>query len=95
MSLIIMGSRQKSPIDLTSEGPGTRSVSAAPSTSSLPNVFGRMMAGKDKVQEVIYHDKCTRLEPIYNTNYNPYEKPPKGQPGGYSLYVFGKPLWDD
>jgi hypothetical protein len=28
-------------------------------------------------------------------NYNPFKKPPKDLPRGYSLYVFGKPLWDD
>jgi hypothetical protein len=53
------------------------------------------MAGKGKVQELIRRDTCKRPEPIYNANYNPYEKPPKDQPGGYSPYVYGEPLWDD
>jgi hypothetical protein len=38
---------------------------------------------------------CKRPELIYNANYNPYEKPPDGQSGGYSLYVYEEPLWDD
>jgi len=54
-----------------------------------------MIARKGKMQEVLYRDTCNRLELIYNTNYNPYEKPPKERPGGYSLYVYGEPLWDD
>jgi hypothetical protein len=53
------------------------------------------MARKGKVQELIRRDTCKRLEPTYNANYNPYKKPPKDQPGGYSPYVYGEPLWDD
>ncbi len=83
------------PIDLTSKASGTRSTSAAPSGSSLPNAFGRMMAGKGPAQEVLIRDKCKRPEPEYNTNYNPYEQPRKDLHGGYSPYVFGEPLWDD
>jgi hypothetical protein len=90
-----MGSRQNTPIDLTFEASSSRAISAVPSESSLPNAFGRMMAGKPKVQEVIRRDRCTRLEPTYNVNYNPFEKPPKDLPRGYSPYVFGEPLWDD
>jgi hypothetical protein len=77
---------------LTSEASGSRSTSAAPFRSSLPNAFGRMMAGKGKVQEVIHRDTCKRSEPIYNSNYNPYEKPPDGQSEGYPLYVYREPL---
>jgi hypothetical protein len=80
---------------LTFEALSSRAISTVPSESSLPNAFGRMMAGKPKVQEVIRRDRCTRLEPIYNVNYNPFKKPPKDLPRGYSLYVFGEPLWDD
>jgi hypothetical protein len=54
-----------------------------------------MMARKGKIQEVLHRDICNHPEPIYNTNYNPYKKPPKERPGGYSPYVYREPLWDD
>jgi len=53
-----------------------------------------MMAGAP-VQEVVHHDKCKRLSPTYNANYNPYKEPPDGINKGYSPYVYREPLWDD
>ena len=47
------------------------------------------------MQEVLHCDTCNRPKLIYNTNYNPYKKPPKERPGGYSPYVYGEPLWDN
>jgi len=51
-----------------------------------------MMAKKGKMQEVLHRDMYNRLELIYNTNYNLYEKPPKERPGGYLPYVYREPL---
>ena len=95
ISLIIIGSRQNTPIDLTSKASSLGSAFAAPSRLSLPNAFSRIIAGKGKMQEVLHRDTCNCLELIYNTNYNPYKKPPKERPGGYSPYVYREPLWDD
>jgi len=77
---------------LTSKALGLGSASATPSRSSLPNAFSRMMAKKGKMQEVLHRDMYNRLELIYNTNYNLYEKPPKERPGGYLPYVYREPL---
>ncbi len=87
-----MASHPDTPIDLTSEALGTRSVSAVPSGSSLPSAFSRMMDPNRPLQDVRLRDKCYRPEPTYNTNYNPYEKPRTDLPGGYTPYVFPEPL---
>jgi hypothetical protein len=88
-----MASRNTTPIDLTSEGSRTSSISAGPSTLSLPSAFGRMIApGNRPIQEVLHRDKCKRPDPTYNTNYNPFNEPPKGQSGRYSPYVYREPL---
>lgn len=89
-----MASRQPTPIGLASEASATHPTSATPSTSSLPNAFGRMMAN-GPVQEVLRRDTCKRPDPIYNTNYNPFIKPPDSLHGGYSPYIYGEPLYDD
>ena len=87
-----MASYPDTPIDLTSKALGIRSISAVPSRSSLPSAFSRMIDPNRPLQDVRLRDKCYCLEPTYNTNYNPYEKPRTDLPGGYTLYVFPEPL---
>ena len=59
-------------IDLTS-----REASAGPSESlnALPNAFSQMMQAKPAVQKKQVRDRCRRLEPTYNFNYNPFKAP--------------------
>jgi len=80
---------------LTFEASSLGFAFATPSKLSLPNAFSRIIARKGKMQEVLHCDTCNRPKLIYNTNYNPYKKPPKERPGGYSPYVYGEPLWDN
>jgi hypothetical protein len=54
----------------------------ASSTPSNPSVSGR-------------RDRCKRLEPIYNTKYDPYKVPSADLPDDYSLYANNEPLHDD
>jgi hypothetical protein len=54
-----------------------------------------MMAPNGLVQELLRRDKCQRPEPQYNSNYNLFSTPPKGQSADYSPYVFPEPLFDD
>src|SRR5437016_6144751 len=51
--------------------------------------------GKGKGPEIVIHDRCKRPTLKYNQNYNLYEPLCKDLPGGYSLYVFKEPLFDD
>ena len=60
--------------------------------SSLPNAFGRMMHSSRLSVPTMVKDKCPRLEPTYNNNYDPNESPRNDQPKDYSLYVQGEPL---
>lgn len=82
-------------VDLTSEASGSRFAFAVPSGLSLPSAFNQMMNSNRSTKDVPLRDKCYRPEPTYNSNYNPYEKPRSDLPGGYTLYVFPEPLWDD
>jgi hypothetical protein len=54
----------------------------ASSTPSNPSVSGRQ-------------DRYKRLEPIYNTKYDPYKVPSADLPNDYSLYANNKPLHND
>src|ERR1700733_7790412 len=90
-----MPSRQSTPLELDSTA---SQASAAPSGSSLPNAFGRMMTSREAIQATqnsLRRDRCKRPTPIYNSNYNPFESPSGDVPPAYSPYVFGEPLFDD
>jgi hypothetical protein len=52
-----------------------------------------MNKGKDP--SLVLRDSCLHPTPEYNSNYNPYVIPNKDIPGGYSPYVYKKPLFDD
>jgi hypothetical protein len=79
-------------IDLTFEASSLRFGFVAPSRSSLPSVFNRLINPNRASLDVRLRDKCRRLKPIYNSNYNSYEKPRSDLLSGYTLYVFPEPL---
>ena len=66
-------------IDLTS-----REAFAGPSelSNALPNAFSQMMQAKPAVQKKQVRDRCRRLEPTYNFNYNPFKAPRDDLPLG-------------
>jgi hypothetical protein len=68
-------------------------LSQSPTENS--NVFSVLIGSSKLAADTIVKDKCKRLIPTYNHNYNPDKLPPTDLPGGYLLYVFGEPLFDD
>ena len=70
-------------------------ASSAPTGSTLPDAFNRLMQPQGPAQNVVLHDKCKRPTPEYNSNYDPYKAPRDDLPDSYSPYVFGEPLHDD
>jgi hypothetical protein len=93
--IIKMASHPDTPIDLTFEALGSRFRSIAPSRSSLPSAFNRMINPNRAGLDVRLRDKCRWLKPIYNSNYNLYKKPRSDLFSSYTLYVFPEPLWDN
>lgn len=86
-------SRFTSPIDIDDV---TSQASGALSASSLPSVFGRMMAGQTVPSAaLITRDICQRPVPIYNDLYNPNLPEPTLRASNYSPYANGQPLFDD
>ena len=65
------------------------------SQSNPPNAFSVLIGGSRPVALTVVKDKCPRLEPIYNLNYNLDELPRSDLPKDYSLYVRGEPLYND
>jgi len=65
------------------------------SESTLPSAFSRMMGPAPIGQSIQKRDRCVRLKPQYNNNYNPFQKPSDALRCDYSPYVFGEPLYDD
>ena len=95
-----MSSRHGSPIDLSNDD--AREASSAPSTSTLPSAFGRMMAASSGISTptapetpTLLRDRCRRPVPIYNERYNPFQAPPADLDPEYSPYKNGEPLHDD
>ncbi len=70
-------------------------VSSAPTGSTLPDAFNRLIQPQGPAQNVVLRDKCKRPTPEYNSNYDPYKAPRDDLPDSYSPYVFGEPLHDD
>jgi hypothetical protein len=60
----------------------------------LPDAFGLMMASIQSAAVTPVYDRCKRLIPIYNDNYNPSKPPLDGIDKKYSPYVYGEPLYD-
>ena len=88
-----MASRENTP---ASNIKATRSeTSPTPSGSSLPNAFGRLIASRGVVQAAVQRDRCSRLVPKYNDNYDPYQPAKSGLPANYSPYDHREPLFDD
>lgn len=54
-----------------------------------------MIYGTPTEQRKGVRDRCNRLVPTYNRNYNPYEPPPEDRRPDYSPYTSGEPLYDD
>ena len=67
----------------------------AESVVSLLSAFSRMRRLDAPLLTIATRDKCIRPILQYNNNYNPFDAPNFRKPVGYSLYVFGKPLFDD
>lgn len=87
-----MSSRASSPLEIL---PNTPPTSTIDSQTSLPNAFGRIMAGTQSAVPKVVKDKCNRPTPTYNYNYNPDKVPRDNRPKGYSPYAFREPLYDD
>jgi hypothetical protein len=85
-----MSSRQQSPLEL---GSMASQASATTSSTVLPNAFNRLM--QTDSLPAVKRDRCLRLPPTYNRNYDPFKPRPEDLPGGYSPYTFGEPLYDD
>ncbi|KAG4427808.1 hypothetical protein IFR05_016709 [Cadophora sp. M221] len=86
-------SRFTSPIDVDDVA---SEASGALSASSLPTVFGLMMAGQAASPAIlITRDICQRPVPTYNDSYNPNQPEPTLRPFNYSPYANGQPLFDD
>ena len=95
-----MSSRHETPIDLSDDALDIREHSAALSTSTLPNAFGRIMATlsisiTSSQPPAFRRDLCRRLTPIYNKKYDPFKDPPEDLDLRYSPYENGQPLHDD
>jgi hypothetical protein len=87
-----MSSRATTPAESSNSRSGT---SLAPSANTVTSVFGRMMNAAPPQTGFSARDRCFRLTPIYNNNYDPNRAPPTDQHIGYSPYVYGEPLYDD
>jgi hypothetical protein len=60
-----------------------------------PNTFTAIMRPAEPFPVKVIKDKCNRLTPIYNGNYNPEKLAPEDQLLDYSPYAFREPLFDD
>ncbi len=75
--------------------PESSQASASNSQTDTTDVFARMMGGSRPILNIVVKDKCPRLIPQYNDNYNPEEPPRADLPRNYSPYVRGEPLHDN
>ncbi len=91
--LIIIDSSNNTPLEL---GLITFEPSVITSNLALPNAFGRIMqGGYNTIKSTHLRDRCKRPTPTYKDNYNPVNAPPEDLATSYSLYVFGKPLFNN
>ena len=67
-------------------------LQSAPENST---VFLRIIGAKPPTTGPIVKDKCKRLKPTYNENYDPAKPPRIGLDPSYSLYVNGEPLFNN
>jgi hypothetical protein len=67
---------------------------ASNSQTFLPNVFGRIISSSQPAAYIAIKDKCPRLTPTYNNNYNP-ELLRDNLLGDYSPYVREGLLYDN
>jgi hypothetical protein len=72
-------------------------ASAYASTASTvaPNAFGLIMRGKPPIPYPVQRDKCYRPPPTYTDYYDLYKAPLAKRLLDYSLYLPGKPLFDN
>ncbi|PMD58455.1 uncharacterized protein K444DRAFT_614225, partial [Hyaloscypha bicolor E] len=70
-------------------------IGPSESLSNIPNAFAQMMHGTPTEQRKGIRDRCNRLVPTYNRNYNPYKPPPEDRRPDYFPYTSGEPLHDD
>ena len=58
-------------------------------------MFSRMIYNSRLSILTIVKDKCPRLEPTYNNNYDLNESPHNDQLKDYLLYIQGEPLYNN
>ncbi len=98
-----MSSRYETPIDLTDDAlDNTRESLIIPSSTGLPNAFGRIIAASITAIASSFHealvrqrDTCQRPEPTYNDNYNPFKAPLANLDPRYSPYTNREPLYNN
>ena len=69
--------------------------SPTPSRSTLQNAFGLMITPQPAEHAALQRDRCSRSPLEYNHNYDHTKPPNPNQPGGYSLYVYREPLFNN
>jgi hypothetical protein len=89
---IKMSSHADSPTNISDDPLTSYEPLPAPTTSTLPNAFGRMM-GESSATINYLLDKQPAM--TYNHNYNPHQAPEEGHDPAYSPYVYGERLYDD
>ena len=74
---------------------GESHSSPAASSTSLVNPFATMIALQSSKESKMLCDRCFRLTPTYNDNYNPTKPLSELIKAEYSLYNFREPLFDN
>ncbi len=89
-----MSSRDSTPLELLLLDLIASRSTPTPSMSSLPNAF-ELLGRAEPIVAPTQQDRCFRLTPEYNNNYNPYKPPNINKLVDYSPFMPREPLFDD